>query len=153
MPGMHTLSVVVGDDSGNETQKDVDVLVDNGVITDVSIPTDATSHENHFSLTAGVSRTFTIRLNTAITEDFLAFWNPGSCVDPTFCGPQGPTQFSASLTDSSGNAVPLTLEDSTGPYSYNYIRGTGSAILPAGIYTLTVMPSADTQISIYGYRN
>ena len=152
MPGMHTLSVVVGDDSGNETQKDVTGTVASVVETDVFFPTDATSHENHFSLTAGVTRTFTIRLEPAQTEEYMGFWNPGSCVNATYCGPQGPTEFTVNLTDQSGNAVPLTVANTTG-YDFNERYGAGATLLPAGVYTLTVMPSADTQISIYGYRD
>lgn len=146
-PGEHTLSVVVNDDSGNERRETVKGNVKVVVATDVTIATDSQPNVTVFSLTAGVPQTFTIHLDDALGGSFLAFFNPGTCTSSQQCPPQAVKQFTSVLTDANGTVIPLMVGDHLG-YAYDFTED----LLPAGTYTLTVTPSADTQLSIWGTR-
>ena len=145
--GTRPLSVVVNDDSGNELQVSEPGTVSEFVATDVTIASDGQVQDTVFSLTAGVPRTFTIRVDAAPNDVFLAFFNPGSCVSGQGCPPQAVKQFTSVLKDANGVEVPL-IADVFDSYDYDY-----AFIQEAGVYTLTVTPSADTQLSIYGGSN
>lgn len=145
--GEHILSVVVNDDSGNEKRESVTGNVKAVVATDVTIGSDGQIYNTVYSLTAGVPQTFTIHLDTVTDSSFLAFFNPGACGSGDLCPPQAVKEFTSVLTDTNGAVVPLEIGDHMG-YDYD----SSEDLLPAGTYTLTVTPSADTQLSIWGLR-
>ncbi|EYB68073.1 hypothetical protein DEIPH_ctg027orf0001 [Deinococcus phoenicis] len=133
----HDLTVVA-DSSGNETRAVQTVSVDS---TPPFTLTSATG-EVHFNLTNGVLRTFKVIVpnNSSL---FFALFNPGGCTSA--CSPQGPKQFTSTMVNAQGQSVALQFTTYNGN-GYDY-----TSTMPAGEYFVTVTPTADTTVSLYGY--
>lgn len=142
--GSHDLSVIVADSTGNETRADQSVTV--SPVAPYTLGTGSVN-EVHYALTNGVPRTFKVIIPANNGSLFFALFNPASCVAMSGCSPQGPKQFTSSMVDAQGNPVALALDTYNGnDYDYTFT-------LPAGEYFVTITPTADSKVSLYGYTN
>ncbi|WP_188969341.1 Ig-like domain-containing protein [Deinococcus aerolatus] len=153
--GSHTLTAVATDSSGNESRAQQTVEVAGGTAQSTGefiFSPDTRSVE--FDLQNGVPRTFRVVVPAGMSADYLALFNPGDCIQrDSFCLPQGIKRFSTSMVNEKGQGVPLeeSIFDVTDVGEIKYDETTVG--LTSGEYWVTVKPTADTRVSLYGYTN
>lgn len=153
--GSHTLTVVVTDTSGNEARAEQTTEVGEAPAQasgEFIFSLDTRSAE--FDLLNGIPRTFRVVVPSETSAPYLALFDPGDCVQTTsFCVAVGVKRFFTAMVDGRGQSVPIKeyayQEEDGSPVTYDEtLEG-----LSAGEYWVTVTPTADTRVSLYGYLN
>ncbi|UQN06678.1 Ig-like domain-containing protein [Deinococcus sp. QL22] len=140
--GNHDLSVIVSDSTGNESRADQSASV--SPVAPYTLGSNGALNEVHYELTNGVARTFKVIVPANNGSLFFALFNPADC-QPIGCAPFGTKQFTSSMVDAQGNPVALA----TAIYNGNEYDYTNA--LPGGEYFVTINPTADSKVSLYGY--